>query len=75
MNNVYIKKEELNSWISKYFVQDLISIDNLISVIEDLISEIERYEEKIKDLEQDIEENYERVSISRQVDISDRDFI
>lgn len=75
MKDIYIKKEDLDSWISKYFVQDLISIDNLISVIEDLISEIERYEEKIKDLEQDIEENYERVSISRQVGISNKDFI
>ena len=50
MNNVYIKKEELNEWLAKYFIGDLISIDDMISVMEDLDSEIDRLNEKIEDI-------------------------
>lgn len=59
MENVYIKKEDLNSWVAKYFEnQTLISVDNLISVIEDLDTEIENWKSKYEDLENDIQENY-----------------
>lgn len=47
MDSVYIDKGELNSWIAKYFPKkDLISIDDLIGVIEDLDSEIEELKEE-----------------------------
>lgn len=62
MNEVYILKDELNSWISKYFNKDLISIDDLISCIEDLDEEIDRLKDKIEDLEQDIEDNYKPIT-------------
>lgn len=75
MNNVYIKKEELNEWLRKYFNGDLISINDMISVMEDLVGEIDRLKEKIEDVEQDKEENYKRISISSQVGINNSDFI
>lgn len=75
MNNVFIKKEELNEWLRKYFNGDLISINDMISVMEDLVGEIDRLKEKIEDIEQDKEENYKRVSISSQVGINNSDFI
>lgn len=75
MNNVYIKKEELNEWLRKYFNGDLISINDMISVMEDLVGEVDRLKEKIEDVEQDKEENYKRVSISSQVGINNSDFI
>lgn len=53
MNEVYILKDELNSWISKYFNKDLISIDDLISCIEDLDEEVDRLKEQIEDKEND----------------------
>lgn len=47
MNNVFIRKEELNTWIAKYFpTKDLISIDDLIGVIEDLDYELDVIKEK-----------------------------
>ena len=45
------------------------------SMLENLILEIDRLQEKIEDREKDIEENYERKSVSSQVGITDRDFI
>lgn len=47
MDKVYIDKGELNSWVAKYFPnRDLISIDDLIGVIEDLDSELEYLKEE-----------------------------
>ena len=53
MNEVYILKDDLNSWISKYFNKDLISIDDLISCIEDLDGEIDELREQLEDKEND----------------------
>ena len=75
MNEIYIKKEDLNSWVAKYFTQDLISIDDLIDCIENIDSEIDRLNEKIEDLKQDIEDNYKPISKAEQYDISDSEFI
>ena len=58
MQEVYIKKENLNKWIAKHFDKDIISIDDLIGIIEDLDDEIEYWKEKYEDLEQDLEQNY-----------------
>lgn len=49
--------------------------ESIISIIEDLISEIDKLEEKYSDLEQDLEDNYRPIPVSEQVGISDRDFI
>ena len=49
MDEVYIKTENLNSWIKKYFEnKDIITIEDLISQIENLDAEIERLNEKIE---------------------------
>lgn len=43
-----------------------IQLEKLIAVIEDLEYEVHRLEEKIKDRERDIEDNYEQIPVSRQ---------
>lgn len=74
MDNVYIKTENLNSWVSKYFKnKDLVSIEDLISLIEDLADEAEHWKEKFEDLEEDLRENYKPIPID--LGLSDRDFI
>ena len=52
MDEVYIKIKDLNNWVAKYFERkDIITIGDLISIIEDLDGEIERLNERIEDLE------------------------
>ena len=75
MDNVFIKKEELSDWIAQYFKHDLISIDDMLNVIEDLNSEVENWEMKYNELERDIEDNYRPISKAEQYEVSDRDFI
>lgn len=50
-------------------------IYKLESQIEDLTADKEHLEEELKDLRQDLEDNYRPIPISEQVGISDRDFI
>ena len=58
MKEVYIRKEDVNKWIGKYFEkQDLISVDDLISCIENLDDKIDYLEEKIRNLEE-VEESF-----------------
>jgi len=49
--------------------------DSINEIIEDLLLEIDRLQEKYEDLEKDLEENYKPVSNSELYDISDRDFL
>lgn len=51
-----------------------IPVENLIAAIEDLLLEIGRLEEKIEDMERDIEENYKPISYAEQIDYRERDF-
>lgn len=53
MENVFIKKENLNNWIAKYFFKDLISIDDLLDTIEELDEEVQTLKEHIEYLEQE----------------------
>lgn len=75
MSNVYVRAQELNSWIAKYFDKDLISIDDLVGVIEDLDGEIERLSDEISSLKQDIQDNYKPISKEEMYGISEDDFI
>lgn len=59
MDNVYIRKEDVNKWIGKFFDKDLISVDDLICVIEDLDSDVENLELKIRELENKEDEDWD----------------
>ena len=58
MKEVYIKTSDLNKLVSKHFKTDLISVYDLTRCIEDLTFEIERLEEKIQDINENVKENY-----------------
>ena len=62
MVETFIRREDLNKWVAKYFDRDLISIDELLSVIEDLDDENESLKDQINNLEEDIRENYRPIS-------------
>ena len=55
MNEVYIKREDLNKWILRNLPskQDLFTINDLLGAIEDMDSEIEELREKLEDKEND----------------------
>ena len=58
MNEVYINiKEFSEDWIGKYlakkFNKDLVSVDNLLCLIEELASDKEYLEEKIEDMQKE----------------------
>ena len=75
MDNVYIKKNELNTWITKHLPnKDLISIDDLINAIENLDGEVEEWQNKYEELQNDLQDNYRPISQAEQYDVSDRDF-
>lgn len=62
MEKIFIDIREENRWITKYFPnKDLITIEELLGVIEDLDSELEAWKEKYEDLELDLKENYKFV--------------
>lgn len=52
MENIYIRKEELNRWVAKYFRNDLISVQDLLETIEELDDEISNLKDKIEEMEQ-----------------------
>lgn len=61
MDSVYIKKDDLNRWIGKYFPnKDLISIDDLLSTIEELDADYEHLKEEFDDFKQNVEDNYKK---------------
>ena len=57
--DIRIDIREANSWIRKRFPnKDIISLDDLFGDYEELIDEVDHLEEEIRDLKQDMEENY-----------------
>ena len=67
MNEVYIDMRKENEWIKKYFNADFVSIDQLISCIENLDSELEHLKENQEDIEKvrEFYENREKELLSR----------
>lgn len=58
-DNIFIKKEDVNKWIGKYFPKkDLISVEDLLGCIEDLDSEIQSIKEEYEDYKENVKENY-----------------
>lgn len=62
-------------WLQKFFKdKDFVSIDDLLGVIEDLDCEVERLNEKITDMRQDVEDFYTPKTPYEILGISERDF-
>ena len=74
MDNIFIKTNQLPNWIdSRYFRgTDLASIEDLISIIEDLKDDYDILEEKYKDLEQDVHDNYKFIEQKDQIGYDER---
>ena len=75
MENVYIKVEDMNKWVAKYFPnKDLVTIDDLLAVIEDLDSELENAKMDYEELENNLHDNYKPIGPYEMYGINERDF-
>jgi hypothetical protein len=77
-NNLYERIEKITK--TKYsndFGEDNVWVDgdNLYTLIEDLVCEVEHLKAKIIYIEKDIEDNYEPKKVEEQLGINDKDFI
>ena len=54
---------------------ELLPSDSINDIIEDLMLEIDRLNEELEDVKQDMEENYKRIPVNEQYEVYDRDFI
>lgn len=67
MEKILVDIREESKQIKRIFEnKDLISIEDLLSKIEELDDDKGYLEDKIKDMEQDIEDNYKPISKSEQ---------
>ena len=73
MENVFIKREELNKWIAKYFKEDLVSIDDILRVLEDLEFELDSIKEEFEDYKRMVEDNYKPISAYSMYGVSKND--
>lgn len=73
MNEVFINVK--GTEIEDLFEKDLVSIDDLVSIIIDLQSDKKILEEEFENFKQNVKDNYKQTSVSEQVGIYDEDFI
>lgn len=75
-DSVYVDLRNENKWIREIFnYKDLVTIEEMLTKIENLNEELEYTQEKFEDFKRDVEDNYRRLEVSEQLDISDRDFM
>ena len=61
-NDIKIDLRNVNKWIAERFPnRDMITFAELLGDYESLIDEVKELEERIRDLETDIENNYRRI--------------
>lgn len=72
----FIDVRGLNSELKEYLGDtDIVEVGKLVESLENLFIEYKELEEEFEDYKQNISDNYERIPVGRQVDVSDRDFI
>ena len=80
MDQIYINIKDLGDcYLKKYleekFKKDLVSVDDLLTLTEDVIYDLENLKDEYRDLQQDLEENYRPIPYAEQVEVYDSDFI
>lgn len=75
MEDILIKCDGRNFVKERAICDRVLTLEELLNLCEDLYNEINVLNEKIEDLEQDIEDNYTPINKAEQYSISDSDFI
>lgn len=71
----YDLKKKIEKIIGHTITPMTMTEEDLLDVVDDLITEYVNLEEKYQNLEQDLEDNYKPISASEMYDIDDKDFI
>lgn len=72
MNQVYINIKDMNEcylkrYLQEQFKKDIVSIDEILGLLEDLKGDYDSLEEEFEDFKQDVEDNYKPVSYEEQI--------
>jgi hypothetical protein len=70
-----IKEAEKITCTDYEIIGNLIPAENLMTIVEDLLMEIDTLNEKYEDLEKEVEENYKPYTKEELYGVRDRDFI
>lgn len=75
MDKVFVKVEDMNKWVAKYFPnKDIVTVEDLLGVIEDLDSELEERKIELEELEENLHDNYKPINPNVMYGINDRDY-
>ena len=75
MNKILVDIREENNTIKKHFNnKDVVSVEELLDIIDNLSYELDRLDEEYKDFKQSVKENYRQIPVSEQVQVYDKDF-
>lgn len=82
MEEIYVKRQDLLNFdclneerLNRIGIKkDLVSLGDILGYMEDLLYENDRLEERIRDLENDIEYNYKAIDPYYEYGVSERDF-
>ena len=81
MKNVYVKiddeiiKKVEAITMTEYDATSMVSVDTLVDMLTDMIVEYDRLEEEKEALENDLENNYQKIEKNEQYEIYNHDFI
>ena len=76
MEDIYVDLRVCNKWIQAIFEnKDIVSIEEILEKTEELNDELIEVKTDFEIFKQDVEDNYKRISIEEQLDITDKDFI
>ena len=75
LNDILIKCQGFNFVKDRAICDTTLSLEELLSLCEELYSEVDRLTEVIQDLEQDIEDNYKPIDKVEQYGINNNAFI
>lgn len=74
MENIFIKVDEIPlSLVEQYFNnKDLVSIDNLISTLDNVVYELRCLQDDYENFKQEVEDNYKPISQREQIGYDER---
>ena len=77
MDQIYINIKDMNEcylkrYLQEQFKKDIVSIDEILGLLEDLKGDYDSLEEEFENFKQDVEDNYKQISVKEQIDYSER---